>query len=442
MAIEVDKAVLLRADRAHVLNALAQFSGTPLVGWLPPGHPAKRGSLPLSWGKAASLPHIQLIEAVAAVSPNHCVDGWGYASRSMSAMLAGDFHASRHLSYYAQLRAALAILGNLGIGIFNGLNFIVDSQGMVVRLDHDPHAPRPPSRGMGTHQVVWDALQEWVAEPGSASRLLSLVRFSGSNLMDCLTAIYPGLAPSGIAGSLIEVWGVDLKRGKQEHVFRNISSYSPHSMNDIQSSVADVLDFVEHTWRILEPTSSSCFDLLDRHILRIVLGEQFRISGVAGGPVRGPISTRYNELPSSVQAIASMDFLTRAIEPDDPTLIDAARRRRHPATAIDMLARALLLLRASTAITLTSFVEAGVSCSSGELRPWLDNLAVMRGFWSPSAPLANPQDLWMDVEIALDDLLASKTPTPLSLNDWMTRTAKGLPTIAEAERIGVWSLGG
>ena len=186
MASQIDMTILLRADRTHVLSALTTFSGKPLGEWLPVGHPAKNGGLPSNWRRIAAVPHRQLVEAVAAVTPNHCVDGWSYASRSISAILAGDFHASRHLSYYAQLRAALTILGNLGVGIFNGVNFVLDSRGNAVRLDSDPGAVRQPPRGLGTHCIVWEALQEWVDTPGSAGQLLRLMRFSGSNMMDCL----------------------------------------------------------------------------------------------------------------------------------------------------------------------------------------------------------------------------------------------------------------
>ena len=442
MPSELNSAALQRADRAHVLGALAGFSGNPVTHWLAPNHPAKRGSLPSTWRQVSGLSPANLIEAVAAVTPNHCVDGWGYASRSMAAMLAGDFHASRHLAYYAQLRAALGLLGNLGVGIFNGVNFVVDGSATIIRLDHDLTVARQPPRGLGTHAIVWEALHRWVSMPGAAGRLLGLIRFSGTSLFECLQAIFPGLAPSGIAGSLIQSWGVDLQRGRQEHLFRNISSYAPHAMNDVGDTTAEAVDFIEQAWRLFEPTSASCFDLLDRHILRNTLSQQVVLAGVAGGVSHGPILTRYQHLPETVKAIATVSFLTRGNQPDDPLLITAARRRRNPATAVDMLARALLLLRVCTAVTISSFTDAGVSCSGGELRPWLDKLAVLRGFWAPTSPLDDPRDLWVDVELALDELVASKTPPPASLNDWITHTVKGLPTITEAERIGVWSFGG
>ena len=124
--MRISSPVLLRADRGHILRATANFRGKPASAWLSPRHPAGSGSLPSSWQQVLKLPAQQLIEAVAAAAPNHCIDGWSYVSRAMSALLAGDLHAARHLSYYAELRAGLSLLGSLGIGIFNGINFVVD----------------------------------------------------------------------------------------------------------------------------------------------------------------------------------------------------------------------------------------------------------------------------------------------------------------------------
>jgi hypothetical protein len=105
-----------------------------------------------------------------------------------------------------------------------------------------------------------------------------------------------------------------------------------------------------------------------------------------------------------------------------------------------MLARAFLLLRTATALTHNSLVEAGISCATGDMRPWIDPIAVARGFWPPAQPLSDPIDLWLDVELALLEFDESINPEPTSFNDWMIRSVKGLPTIYEAERIGVWSL--
>ena len=82
--------------------------------------------------------------------------------------------------------------------------------------------------------------------------------------------------------------------------------------------------------------------------------------------------------------------------------------------APEMVARALLLLRAATAFTISNFNDAGIRTGSGDLRAWIDPLAVARGFWKPAAPLGDPADLWADVKDALGDLGIQGASTDLA----------------------------
>jgi hypothetical protein len=194
-------------------------------------------------------------------------------------------------------------------------------------------------------------------------------------------------------------------------------------------------------WTLFEPTSASRFDLLDRHLLRSMLWQQHEIVDSGNPKDQGAIARRYMELPDGVRSIASQDFLIGKHDPSEPQLLTFARASQSPAMAPQMMARALLLLRASTSFTISNFNDAGIRTGSDKLRPWVDPIAEARGFWGPGDPLDDPLDLWADVRLALDDLTTSKMPAPISLNDWMRRGAIGLPVIAEAERVGVWSLG-
>jgi hypothetical protein len=157
---------------------------------------------------------------------------------------------------------------------------------------------------------------------------------------------------------------------------------------------------------------------------------------------QGALGTRYSFLPPQIATIASQGFLVGTIEPGAPTLLTLARAKTSPASPTEMIARALLLLRTATALTYTNLVSAGVNCANGELRPWLDQLAIDRGYWKPGAALANTTDLFADVELALMDLDYSQPNDPATLYDWLCHAQKGLPTITEAERIGLWSLSG
>jgi hypothetical protein len=438
MALNVIPAVLATASRDPLLTVLAGLAGKPPAAWLPPGHPAADGQLPRTWQGAAAVTDAQRVQAVAIAGPNHCVDGWSYAGRAMSACLAGDMHAARHLSYYAQLRAGLSILANLGVGCFNGINFAITTVGSTTRVDTGG-----PKRGMGTHDVVWDALKVWASTPATAERFIDMVRLGGAPLRTSLETIWAGPGALTISQSVIQSWGVDLDRGREEHRHRNISSYTPHALTPLASSTAATLDFISQAWEMFEPYSGAGFDNLDRHLLRSMFWTLHDILEPPGTPLAGGEIARYYEnLPVTVRQLVSLDFLTGAIEPDLLPLIRSARSTADPAFALSMVARALLLLRIATAFTYTNFKDAGLTTTPGAIAPFFHDLGVARGFWPHASSQPSAGDLWSDVGVALTELLESREPPPAEMNDWSLRGPRGLPTLAEAERIVLWALAG
>lgn len=436
----ISTAVLKRADRTHVVAAMAAFKGRPADRWLRAAHPVRDGEFGHpQWARVSQLQHTDLVSAVAMAAPNHCVDGWSYAARATSAILSGDYHGCRHLAYYAQLRAGLSILANLGVGIFNRINFVIDNNGRPHRLDP---TTGPSRTGDGTHVIVWDALREWSLDQRSARLFLDLVRIRGISLSDSLSAIWPGAISAGIASQLIGSWGVDLARGKAEHRFRNISSYNPQSLNPLTTTVGDSLKLIEEFWELCEPTGSGSFDALDRFLLRNLLQSvQTTVDPLV--PFESPtgaITRNYGFLSPLIQGIASLNFLTGVSGEADPALITLSKASTNPAEPTEMLARAYLLLRTATALTHASCVDAGIDLAGGDLRPWIDDLAERRGFWRPGQALDDPSDLWADVEIALTDFTSTRAAAPTSWSDWMANSQRGVPQITELERIGVWSL--
>jgi hypothetical protein len=440
MRFTVDPNVLANATRGPILSSLSKLCNRVPAQWLPRGHAASRGELPTKWGTFRSVQVGDAIDAVALSAPQHCMDGWAFVSRALGSLLAGDPHAARHLAYYAQLRSGLSILANLGVGIFNGVNFAVTSTTTVERIDPEIGG-QTTNKGMGTHIAVWEALFAWSASAATASILLDLIRIRGSTLNSCISSLWPGFSAATSANSLISAWGIDLQRGVDEHRQRNISSYAPHALNPLPQHVTMELAFVEEFWELFEPSTGPNFDNLDRHLLRMMFWKQHDLVG--GVPRdQGALGTHYKFLPAQIAAIASQDFLIGTTEPNVPNLLNFAKATTHPARPTEMISRALLLLRAATALTYENLVAAGVNCANGDLRPWLDKLAIDRGYWKPGAALANTTDLFADVSLALMDLAKSKPTDPACLYDWLSSTNRGIPTIAEAERIGVWCLSG
>ena len=70
-----------------------------------------------------------IAEYVAASAPLHASDGWHYLARAFGAISHGDRNTAIHLAYYAELRAAMAILASEGIGVLNYVHVVVDSSG-------------------------------------------------------------------------------------------------------------------------------------------------------------------------------------------------------------------------------------------------------------------------------------------------------------------------
>ncbi len=432
----LDNSKLLSADRTHIISALTAVGNKLPADWLSVGHPGPDGQLPRTWSQANAWTPSQRVEAVAFSGPTHCVDGWGYASRALSAFLAGDFHAARHLAYYAQLRAGLSILAGMGVGVFNGINFVVLSNGGTERVD--PTAT-PSRSGLGTHVMVWEALEAWSASTPGADLFLSLMKVRNSTVAECVEAIWPGFNSQSAATQLVSAWGLDLQRGKSEHRYRKVSSYVPHAFNALACQPVDVAKLLSNIWELFEPSAGPGFDQLDRYLLRSSLWRQHQ-ANAPGAPIEaGALKDRYKLLPDDVKAIASENFLLGLDDPDEPLLVQLARSTAGPAAAHEMIARSLLLLRAALAITHANLSAAGVA-GGPALRPWLDRLAIQRGFFATSAQIGHMADLWSDVEIALEDMGAGIDPVPESLHEWFSKSPVGIPTVTEAERIGLWSL--
>jgi len=130
MAVPLVNSQIGLANPTSIVSEITTFGSKPVREWLPLGHPARscqivdpathKGIRRLDQARQ-NLTDAQMISLVAACGPNHCLDGWSYLSRSVSALVARDGHSAKHMAYYAQLRAAMSMLAVSGVGIFNGL---------------------------------------------------------------------------------------------------------------------------------------------------------------------------------------------------------------------------------------------------------------------------------------------------------------------------------
>jgi hypothetical protein len=160
-----------------------------------------------------------LVEYIAASGPLHCADGWSFLSRGVEACERGNPSVAVHLGYYAELRAAMAILATQGIGVFDKHHYIVETPSSCQLINSS------------THVFTWAALEFWASLPKSGEDLLKVFHVRGNTLWSWLNAYQSSTTISStVASSWLKTWGLDLQLLADDQGVRNEASYRP---NDI-----------------------------------------------------------------------------------------------------------------------------------------------------------------------------------------------------------------
>ncbi len=430
---------LARNDK--VIEALADFAGKPVCHWLPSSHRAPTTEFLTADGKPfrsyrqfkQRFGPEEIVQVLAATGPSHCIDGWTYFSRALSALLAGDMHTARHLSYYSQLRAALSLLHCHGIGIFNGINFTVDQCGALHRIDKISDN----KQGLGTHKAVWKVLECWANSNSVSSVFLNSIEFRGVSLSDCIDALWPSRLTTPLMSKVISAWGVDLKRSAQDLESRNVSSYSAHAFNPAVSDLSTRLEFVRQIWLGLEPDGRGGFPNLDRHLLRKFLrlmDHQFN-----GTLPSTKWDLAYARLHPQIRDFVSQDFVQSSEGPTDLVVLkyadDQATGDVHA-----MISRALLLLRTATLIVRKAFLDAGFHPLADKLQFWLENVGIDRGFWPPDSQPEQVEDLWDTVSSAVADLPDGDSATTKDQFSFLEEFNPQIILLSQAERAFMWGV--
>ena len=195
---------------------------------------------------------------LAAASIHHIEDGWSYLGRSFGALLRGDYGAATHLGYYAELRAALALMASEGLLNRNTRIYALGANGEVI--DH--------YLGNGTHVLAWRLLDAW-SRPDRALSVLgeSIEPFGApfSVWLDAARIPEVGANTAAAASKLLSVWALDLKTFTLDRDIRNQFSYNPTALSCRGTFDADA--FVCESWSLLEPS----FATLDTHLMRAAI---------------------------------------------------------------------------------------------------------------------------------------------------------------------------
>lgn len=382
----------------------------------------------------------QLSQYLAASALHHCADGWSYFGRALTAHLAGDAEAARHLGYYAELRAAVGALATHGMGIFNKVHVVI-SAGPKARL----------VKGPGTHVMTWECLPHWTQTQAATASVANIISPYGVPLDVWSSALPGGGYWRPVAEEWLRTWGLDLAVLALDRDSRNESSYQPSRLTGRRSIAPDqAVAFAVEVWGLLEPAGpTDPFFLLDRQLLRRGLEAVFTSAGGSlSTALRSPWATAVDaaieDAAGDPQPPGLRDFLLRrdaATKHDSPLFAhaDAQRPFGDPLHHLGVLSRALLLLRICSGCIEQMCATAGVS--GEDLAFWMEGLAEDRGLW-PASPLPDPlTDLYEDVEPGVQDMkrLLSESPRVSSYHDLRMRGQTALLALGGCERVALWS---
>jgi hypothetical protein len=382
-----------------------------------------------------------LAQYISASGLLHCSDGWSYLGKALLSLVRGDPHRCRHAAYYAELRAAMAILATQGVGVFDRNHFVIRAPNQVSRL----------SSSAGTHAIAWDALETWGSQTTSGSAFASIIKPYGRSLSDWLEPIRPAGIIWPQARKWLLQWGLDLKLPAKDRSARNESSYRVDGIPEAwYLNAPQTLTFARDVWTALEPASNSVFDSIDRHILRMTLESVFRSRtnrDASDDPARFAdlvsMTVQHQDLGLKL-AEDWTKFLTREISSQDLTIFALSGQKPNSiqgSSCESMISRAVLLLRIASGSTVELMRDAGITNESVQF--WWQSLGQNRGIWDGQWEEGQLTDLWADVQTFIGDLEAFRQITPdeeqsfYRIADKLGGVLVGLST---CERVAIWSL--
>lgn len=437
-----DKRTIQRILRRNVGETLAGLRSTVATSnWITPTNRYSRDpvsviKIEVDSGVAHHSP--ELSQYIAASPLLHTTDGWSYLGKALIALLRGDPHRAIHFAYYAELRAAIALLATEGIGVFSTNHFAITQRNTVRKLN-SPH---------GTHRFAWSCLEYWATLPAATGLIVKMIRPQGIALEDWFASVGGTTAIAPQAEAWLQQWGVDLRDFSNDRDARNFSSYQPDGIPVSWGiNARDALEFARDLWESLEPSSFSPFDTLDRNILRIAVESLFtsRTGSLPRDDTQafeifasGIVQAQGLAQPTEVELLR---FLKRANLPHDAIVFTNAKK---PASdfangAHSVVSRAALLLRLASGASTMLLRSAGFSASDIEF--WLNALSMGRGL--AEAPLSNPMDMWADVADSLSEVEAFQQDySAVDQTFFKLRSQLGgaIVSLGTPERVAIWAM--
>lgn len=445
MALTPAEASRLASASAHgVLTSARRVAGhLPGNSWLGARNRYRVSTIAIleADDKGHTVQQRQLAEYIASSAPLHCCDAWSYLGRAIGCHLHGDPNAARHLAYYAELRAAIALLATQGIGIFNDRHFVIDQNAAVTRL----------CTKKGTHRATWEVLEAWASLPQASTALGNVLLPGGRPMSDWIASLPGGASWQPLATDWLLTMGLDLRFLSDDRDARNEASYRPMYLRQLTSLPSpEAASVAEEMWHLLEPAPPLSFDRLDRHLLRLSLEGAVRSTRGPRTLRNAPQFARLVEaavracVDSGSQAGLWTSFLLRSDEPDDPRTLSLAREVRQvwePDHHVAVMARALLLLRVASGATRQLLADSGIGFD--RLAFWWGPYGEGRGLWDETPAATELTNGWADFEAVLQDIRAwldGSATSDLSYRRLLTEVPRSMTTLTNMELVGLWSL--
>jgi hypothetical protein len=425
---EKDKQSLRRASRLPVETYFQGLSDAQKrAEWLSPANRYRIECTKRYYDDLAAKPRTvdddSLIGYISASAPAHVIDGWSTLGRAVDATLRSDTYNAIHLAYYAELKAAMALLASEGIGIFNVRHPRVSKAGRTACFSKQ-----------NTHKLIWPCLQQWAAWSPSLDAIERVVRPAQIPLKSWFAAFNVTVPTRAVTRRLFKSWGVDLRAFKDDHDLRNLASYRPSELNLAPAiAISDVLEFITDIWTCFEPSSSGRFSRLEKYLLRRIM-----LTAKVDPGLVTPLALAALGMPVG-EATAWTQALNTATEPllFREAMIQTAVS--HGRCHLQVIARASLLLAISTAAVRQLLVGAGYT--QDHLRFWWERIGHSRGLWDPTTA-NSPEEAWADIRDCIDETTEwfANNAAVSSVNRWRRAQAAAVELLGAFELVGIWAL--
>lgn len=162
----------------------------------------------------------EIAEFAAASSILHCFDAWTTLGNAVHALAIGHLSQAIHLTYYAELRAALSMMGSTGV--------VVQKDTAVAVAKDDARRLRAGS----SHEILWDVFSAWCASDAAQDLVSTSLRFHRVPMASWVATARKGGSGLPVVSELLNRWGVDLAHLKDDRTSRNLASYNPTYLHE------------------------------------------------------------------------------------------------------------------------------------------------------------------------------------------------------------------